>query len=63
MNYATQEDAYGPGVPVISEESFSILAIVLPFAGAVTAASVVYTIAKTRQRVSSGIRTANFNPF
>jgi hypothetical protein len=63
MNHATQEDAYGPGVPVISEESFSILAIVLPFAGAVTAASVVYTIAKTRQRVSSGIRTANFNPF
>jgi len=50
VNYAMREDAYGPGVPMISEQSLSTLMIVLPFVTAMAAASVLYAVAKIRAR-------------
>ncbi len=50
LDYATQQDAYGPGVPMMSEESFPIFMIVLPFITATAVGTLLYTIITVRYR-------------
>jgi len=50
LDYATQQDAYGPGVPMMSQKTFPTLMIVLPFVTATAVASVLYTLVRVRYK-------------
>jgi hypothetical protein len=50
LDYATQHDAYGPGVPIMSQESFPILMIVMSFVTATAVAAVLYTLVWVRYK-------------
>lgn len=47
VNYATRDNAHGPGVPMISRNSFSTLMMILSFVAAVTAGLTSYVIVKS----------------
>ncbi|MEM3084292.1 MAG: hypothetical protein QXP61_04300 [Nitrososphaerales archaeon] len=50
MSYATQENAYDPGVPLLSENSSFVLALVLPLTRLATITSIVYVVTKIRYK-------------
>lgn len=47
VSFATREDAYGPGVPVLRESTFSTVVLIFPFVAALTTSTVFYAIART----------------
>jgi hypothetical protein len=50
LDYAMQQDAYGPGVPIMSQESFPTLMIVMSFVTATAVAAVLYTLVRVRYK-------------
>jgi hypothetical protein len=50
LDYAMQQDAYGPGVPMMSQESFPTLMIVMSFVAATAVAALLYTVVRVRYK-------------
>lgn len=50
LDYATRQDAYGPGVPMMSQESLPVLMIVMSFVTATAVAAVLYTVVRVRYK-------------